>query len=91
MDERGAGTLSGTWLMVHESSRCILLHEQVSVALWGLTRDEPYQETLPREVADPRVVDADADGDGEVSCEEVQGVGLLLNPGRAPEAANCSR
>lgn len=241
----GAGTMAGTWLLVHENSSCILRQEQVSiadyliditeegntlrearricnlelspvlglevtipeatyasvsfidrdrgfatsldegggytssteVALWGLELEDPFAEELPRDVDDPRVVDADGDGnpgvtfivgdntcerwavqrqlihyqglfttpnridgasitltetialdgsaaicrsappilandslndfimvrvdgqggafdadangDGEISCDEIQGLSVGLNPGREPDNANC--
>lgn len=33
--------------------------------------------------------DADSDGDGAITCEEVRGLGTMLNPGRDPMDANC--
>lgn len=165
----GAGTMEGTWLLVHENSSCILKQEQVSiadylvditedgntlkerrricnlelspvlglavtipaatyesvefidrdrgfvtslnegggytssteVALWGLELEDPFEETLPRDVDDARVVDADGDGNpgvtfivGDNTCERwaiqrqlIHYQGLFTTPNRIDGAS----
>jgi hypothetical protein len=133
----GAGTMTGTWLLAHQASNCVLNQEQVSVAfylieieaegavttetrrtcafelspvlglkpiiprvvsdniefvsvdsgyfsvpaengaytsstevaLWGVELEDPRRDALPTDADDPRVVDADSDGNPGVTFE----------------------
>lgn len=133
----GAGTMDGTWLLVHEGSTCVINDEQLThayylvhmaqmgrvvsetrelcrvdlspilglkvlipdagrraatfidvdqaivsdlrvggsytssteLALWGLELDDPMRDELPTDAADPRVIDADQDGNPAITFE----------------------
>lgn len=160
----GAGTMSGTWLLVHENSTCVLRQEQLTLAdylvdieqqgqtlverrricaldlspvlgldvgvpeaafssvvfpeidrgvislaregggytsstelaLWGLELDDPVEDPLPEELDAPEIVDSDGDGNpgvtfilGDDTCDRytiqrqfVRYQGLLAAPNR---------